>query len=59
MCAGHDHKHGRPGSLRGTLRNLAAGDHPFPQRLLMVGQAYWRRLSRAQLCCGYYGEPGC
>lgn len=59
MCDGHG-RHNLPrGSLPGALRNLAAGDRPLPERLKLVAQAYWRRVSRAQVCCGYYGEPGC
>ena len=59
MCAGHDRRGLHPGGFRQTLSNLAAGDHPFPTRVKLVAEAYWRRVTRQQLCCGYYGEPGC
>ncbi len=59
MCAGGGHEPFPKVTFRGVMRNLRAGDRPLPERLGLIGQAAWRRLTRARACCGYYGEPGC
>ncbi|HET7466733.1 MAG TPA: hypothetical protein VFL29_08695 [Candidatus Dormibacteraeota bacterium] len=43
----------------GIFHNLAAGDYNPVERARRIGANLLRRVTRANTCCGRYGDPGC